>query len=289
MSNNTILDNDNKLTVSEQFEKVITEPVDNQGMPDIECPRCGQVKTADRRNPHICVDCAKAENSLYTHRRMHNDWTTVAQESGIELWQQQPEETQWEYTVWLAYRDSYPGKKPSYRAVAEQLGTTVNAVMKIASRWSFQMRMQAWMRYCDEVTLLQRRTEILDMNKSHIDMATSLRNKLASAIDMIEPVALKPSDIASLMRISADLERKARIDTIAQEELVHDLTSDNDNPNLKKAPTKQSDLSEVVQILMKSGALGQIAGIGIKETKTTEIALVDTKKNAASIQLDKGD
>lgn len=256
-------------------------------VPMIECPKCGQTKPRDQRSPHMCVDCAKAENSRVTYYRMHQEnWMDTAREAGLDLWVQQPGETQWEYTVWCAFRDSYPGKKPSYNDVARQLNTTYNAVSKIAQRWSFPVRMQAWMAECDRITLLQRRQEVLDMNKDHVDMAARLRQKLSSAIDQIDPMTLKPSEIASLARLAADMERKARIDTISQEEMRRELLVDTENPELKKTPTKQSDLAEVVGILMKAGALGDITTIGVKETKTTQVVVGDSNGNLSGIDME---
>ena len=254
----------------------------------IQCPRCGQYKPAHHIDQHLCVDCAKAENNRITYYRQHQtDWINKAKENGLDLWVQQPGETQWEFTVWTAYRDSYPGKKPTYSDVAKQLDTTYTVVRKIAQRWSFPVRMQAWMKYCDEITLLQRRQEILDMNKDHVDMAARLRAKLSSAIDMIDPMSLKPGEIASLARLAGDMERKARVDTIAQEEMRRDLMTDTENPELKKAPTKQSDLSEVVGILLKAGALGDITQIGVKQTETktttTQVVVQDDAGNMSSV------
>lgn len=239
----------------------------------IVCAHCGQSKPADSRDRHLCEDCVRAENSRYTYLRMHQgDWMAAAQDAGLEVWLQQPGESQWEYTVWMTYRDSYPGKKPSYSDVARQLGTTYNVVKKIAQRWTFPTRMQAWIVECDRVTMQQRRSEILAMNAEHVSMAQRLRDKLSAAIDMIEPAMLKPSDIASLAKLSADMERKARVDTEAQEDMLRELSQGVENPELKKSPTKQNDLAEVVQILMSAGALGDVTHIGVREvteTKTT--------------------
>jgi len=253
----------------------------------VQCPRCGQYKPAHHIDKHLCIDCANAENTRVTYYRQHqDDWIANAKENGIDLWSQQPGETQWEFTVWTAYRDSYPGKKPTYGDVARQLNTTYASVKKIAQRWSFQVRMQAWMKHCDDITLLQRRQEILEMNKEHVDMAAKLRAKLSTAIDSIDPYSLKPGEIASLAKLSADMERKARVDTIAQEELRRDSMIDTENPDLKKSPTKQTDLSEVVGILLKAGALGDITQIGVRQTKTTEVALVDKDGNSSSVTMD---
>lgn len=252
----------------------------------VDCPRCGQRKPAHHIDKHLCIDCVHAEDTRLTYYRQHqDDWIANAKENGLELWVQQPGETQWEYTVWTAYRDSYPGKKPSYGDVARQLNTTYNSVRKIAQRWSFQPRMQAWMKYCDDLTLQRRRQEILDMNKDHVDMAAMLRSKLSTAIEAIDPLSLKPGEIASLAKLAAEMERKARVDTIAQEELRRDSMVDTENPDLKKSPTKQSDLSEVVGILLKAGALGDITQIGVRQTNTTEIALVDNNGNSASMTM----
>ena len=256
----------------------------------ITCPRCGQVKEAHPTDKHLCVDCAHAEDTRITYYRQHQgDWIAEAKEQGLEPWLQQPGETQWEYTVWTAYRDSYPGKRPTYSSVAQQLETTYNVVKKISQRWSFPARMQLWMAECDRITMLQRRDEILTMNKEHVDMASRLRAKMSIAIDKIDPALLKPGELASLMRLSTDLERKARIDTLAQEDLRKDLVVDNTNPDLKKKQTNQGDLKEVLDILMKAGALGSITTIGVKETTTTTrevVARDDAGSTATLLQED---
>lgn len=269
-----------------------TDIVDNvdQGdevVPLIKCPRCGQDKPQARRSPHMCVDCEKAENNRVTYYRQHQDnWMDVAKEAGLDLWVQQPGETQWEFTIWTAYRDSYPGKRATYSEVAQQLNTTYTVVKKVAQRWSFPVRMQAWMQECDKITLLQRRQEVLDMNKDHVDMAARLRQKLSVAIDQIDPALLKPGEIASLAKLATEMERKARIDTIAQEEMRRDMLTDTENPELKKSPTKTNDLSEVVGILLKAGALTGLEGVGIRKTETTEVVIKAPNETIEVIQED---
>ena len=272
---------------NDKCEVIIPVDQGEEVVPMIKCPRCGMLKAQAQKSPHMCVDCEKAENNRVTYYRMHQDnWVDTAKEAGLDLWVQQPGETQWEYTVWTAYRDSYPGKKPTFGDVARQLNTTYNVVKKIAQRWSFQVRMQAWMKYCDDITLLQRRQEILDMNKDHVDMAAKMRAKLSAAIDRINPAELKPGEIASLARLAADMERKARVDTIAQEEMRREMMVDTENPELKKSPTKANDLSEVVGILLKAGALGDITTIGVKETKTTQVVVGDSEGNLSGIEME---
>lgn len=242
----------------------------------ITCRQCGQQKPVSRRTPNWCVDCERAYNNRYSFMRQHNaDWMEVAKDNGIELWERQPSETQLEWSIWLAYRDSYPGSKPSYKGVAEKVGSTYDFVKGVASRWSFQLRMQAWIAECDRITLAQRRQEVLDMNADHISMASKLRAKLHTAIDNIDPLELKPGELNSLMKTMAELERKAHTDTIAVEAMRSEGFVDADNPELKKSPTKQGDLGEVLSILLKAGALGDMNSLGVRttETKVTEVVM----------------
>jgi len=246
----------------------------------IKCPRCSMEKPRDSRDRHICVDCARVENNRYHYQRMNQgDWMAAAKDADLAVWLQQPGETQWEYTIWVAYRDSYPGKKPSYGDVAVQLNTTIDVVRKVAQRWTFPARMHAWMSECDRITMEQRRAEILNMNADHISMAQRMRDKLSVAIDCINPETLKPSELASLMKLATDLERKARTDIVEQEAQRADVMLE--NPEIKRSPTKQGDLGEVVKILLNAGALGTVTQIGVKETTTREVIAVDGTGNVA--------
>ena len=231
----------------------------------IKCRRCGQEKTPHKTNRHLCEDCVKAENNRISYYRYHNfNWIDVAKEAELELWERQPAETDREWQIWLAYRDMYPSKRPSYREVAEQLGTTVAVVKKVAARWDFPVRLQAWAKYVDNLILKQRQQEILDMNKKHIEMAQALNEKLAIAINAIDPYELAPKDIKGLLQLSTELERKARLNN--PDMIRPELTDD--NPDLKESPTKVEDLSEVLDILVKANVFKTI---GVKQT--TEIVV----------------
>lgn len=256
----------------------------------VVCPRCSRAGVEmDSGNPHLCVDCVKAENSRYSYLRQHQeDWMEIAAASGLQVWEQQPRETQWEFTVWTAYRDAYPGKRPSYGDVAVQLSTTRGVVGKIAQRWTFQARMQAWIAECDRVTLAQRRQEMLDMNAGYIDISKTLREKLTTAVDSIVPELLKPGEIATLLKTAAELERKAQVDNVSQRELMGDLNKDAENPNLKKGMTKKDDLGDVVKILAEAGVLGSITQIGVRQTTTTEVLAKTNDKEVLVVDDDSG-
>ena len=104
------------------------------------------------------------------------------------------------------------------------------------------------------------------MNKKHIEMAQALNEKLATAINAIDPYELAPRDIKGLLQLSAELERKARLNSpdVLRPELA------DENPYLKESPTKTEDLKEVLDILVKANVFKTI---GVRQTKTTEIVV----------------
>jgi len=191
----------------------------------------------------------------------------VAKEADLELWERQPGETDWEYTVWMHYRDQYPGKKPSYRDVAEALGTSVAAVRKISSRWSFVARMQAWSKHVDDITLAERRDQIKRMNETHVRLAEKISLKLEKAIDNLDPVGMTAKEINGLFKTMAEVERKARLDQSAAAQGV----ADDNTPEVKKTTTPTDQLEDVVAILAKTGVL---QNIGVRQTTTTTTEVV---------------
>ena len=239
----------------------------------IDCPKCGRTGVeANGIDMHLCRRCADAESKRITYyKKSNSDWLEIAKESGVDEWLQQPGESQWEYSVWCAFRDSYPGKRPTYQAVALQMQTTHSVVKGIASRWTFPVRMQLWMQHVDAITLTQRHQEILDMNKQHIDMAKRLNDKISKSIDSIDPYGLKPSELNSLMKTAAELERKARLDVISQEsQMAEEITGVASGAVAKKTEKQQTDedMKEIVDILAKAGVLD-----GITIEKTTKVTV----------------
>lgn len=228
------------------------------------CRICGQDKEVNANDE--CVECMKVErNRVASFKRLNAGWVEVAKEADIPLWERQPVETDREWQIWLAYRDCYPSKRASYREVAMEHNIPYGTVKQAASKWDFPMRMQAWAKRCDELTMAQRQKEILEMNKKHVDMATDLNNKIAIAIGNIDPEALTPREIKELLKLSSELERKARLDTPVIYKPDYD-----ENKELRHAPTNSGDLKEVLSILSKAGVL-DAKNIGLKQT--TEIVV----------------
>lgn len=236
----------------------------------ITCKRCSLEKPAHKTSRHLCDDCVKAEDNRVSFYRTQNfNWMELAKEIDLEVWERQPNETDLEWSVWLAYRDAYPGRKPSYRQVAEDLTTSINAVRKVGNRWTFPARMQAWAKYVDDLTLKQRTEEIVSMNARHINMADAINSKLEKAIHMIDPSTLSPADIKGLYKTATEIERKARLETPVE---TGASIGEDENPNLKKTDVKSSDIQEILSVLNGAGLL---KNAGVRQTVTTEVVVKD--------------
>lgn len=233
------------------------------------CPRCSMDKEEFKKG--MCVDCKRAENNAVSYQRRHNNWVELAEESGLELFERQPGETDGEFAVWMCYRDMYPSAKPNLREVAEKLGKTHGAVREVSRVWKFATRMQAWVKHIDSASVAQKRQEILEMNKQHMDMAATLNEKLARAIANIDPMTLSPKEINAFMKTASELEKKARVDQYNLEVSGNpNGQMQDDNPELKKATVKSGDINEILQILSGTGMLHNA---GVRQTVTTEVVV----------------
>lgn len=235
----------------------------------MKCKACGLEKVAVDKSG-LCKDCVKTNKAREKSLAKQNyNWIEVAKENEINLWDRQPGETDREYAAWMLYRDMYPAAKPTYSAVAQTLGVERGAITTIGTKWSFQARIQAWAKNVDELLMKNRQKDIVDMNKRHIDLAAKINEKLETAVDNIDPYNMKPGELATLMKMSTEMERKARTDAV---EVAAPNVSDDVNPNLKKSVTKTEDIAEIAKILMSTGIINP-STLGIKQTTTTEVVV----------------
>lgn len=235
----------------------------------MQCITCGLEKpTVDKSG--ICPDCKKVTRQHDRSMAKQNyNWIELAKENEIELYDRQPGETDHDYRMWMMYRDMYPLVKPTYSAVANTLGVERSSVANVGAKWSFPTRMQAWIKFCDKELLKSRQQDIVDMNAKHVSMAKRINEKLEIAIDNIDPYAMKPGELSGLMKMSTELERKARLDVTSVDAVSVD---DGLNANLKNNETKTDDINEILKILQSTGMLGA-HGVGVKQTTTTEVVV----------------
>lgn len=249
------------------------------------CAHCGRTGVIrSRSNKHMCVECERAwHNRMHALRDTNRDWMTIAKQAGLELWERQPGETQWEYEIWQCYRDQYPQQKPSLADVARTLALPRNVVNTVATRWQYVTRLQSWIRSVDIKLVNDRRQAIADMHTAHLDLARKMSEKASEALKCLDASTMSAKDITSMLKTMVDIENKARLDQLQNDEKLAEVNSAAENPNLKTVESKQSDLGEIVGVLAAAGVLGDITRIGVKSGhgNTEVVAEVNRQQNEA--------
>lgn len=129
----------------------------------------------------------------------------------MELWERQRKESGPRWEAFQAYRDMPPGKR-SLQKTADGLGKSLRILAKWSKEDKWQERCEAFDRYLDAQATAKRIEGIADMNKRHINVAEQILEKAAQGLEYINPVEIKPSDVAKLVDTAAKLERLARGD-----------------------------------------------------------------------------
>lgn len=231
------------------------------------CADCGITGIENRspKDPLFCNACYKkrSTNSALA-QRTNEGWQEQSEALGLALYERQPEETDLEWFIWNTYRSYYPLKMPTWTALAKKCNCAVATVTRTAQRWSFKARMIAWAHVTDDTIQEQRITAIKAMNEKQLSMSQRLQSKLSDAIDQLDPALLRPGEIATLMKLSTDLERK--IQTYVDDKV--DSTAQS-TKTAAKPKTKAEDLQEVMSILQDTGVMpGGKKVVGV-EHKTT--------------------
>lgn len=232
---------------------------------DWKCEKCGTEVNPSAKNPKLCRSCAAVDKQVTSlAKKTNSDWMEIAKDLGLELFERQPEETDTEWRIWDAYRSLYPAKLPTYKELSELVGMSQSTVVKAAQRWSYKVRMVNWARYADASIQEKRIVAIKDMNEKHLSMATTITDKLKTALEGLQPELLKPGEIVNLFKVATELERKA---TTYVDEKVDNVVVESGASS--KELTKPEDISEIVGILQAAGVLNN-KNIGVKMTTTTE-------------------
>jgi transcription elongation factor Elf1 len=224
--------------------------------------RCSKCKTVDltlkSSDKRYCINClaTEAQNSSLA-KKTNSNWMDEAEELGLSIFERQPEETDNEWRVWVAYRSYYPNKLPTWTELANSVNMSVATVIRAAGRWSFKVRIIAWSKFTDESIQEKRIAAIKEMNEKQLGMAQTIQSKLAKAIELITPETLRPGEIVNLFKIATELERRI---TVYVDEKVESSVIGNKNNQVNL--TKAEDINDVIAILQKTGLLeGKTIGI----------------------------
>jgi len=237
------------------------------------CRKCGSTQNQSKEDNTICSLCAvKDTQNTALAKKTNDNWMEEAKELGIEAFERQPAETDTEWRIWTEYRSYYPMKLPTYSELAAKTGYAVATVVKAAQRWSYKVRLIDWARYTDADIQERRIESIRDMNERQLKMTDSLQTKLETAIESLNVTTLKPSELATLFKLTTDLERK--IKTYVETPVVQSGVAEGGNKN--NTLTKAENIDEIIKILQKTGVMDSRT-IGIEQS--TKIVFKDGEKN----------
>lgn len=237
------------------------------------CVKCGQTGVpSSPTNRRICLSCDRAMSKRYAVERKKNDgWQEISVQQGLELWERQPSETSLEWQIWQRYCSYYPGRIPPLTHIAQELQLSPYVVSTAAQRWNYKVRIQAWARHTDALTVQTRVDAVKEMHQEHISLAKMVNQKLRVAIEQLNPALMKPSEIASLLKVSSELEKKAQ--THVDEKVPNEGLAS--GAHREEKLTKREDVNEVISVLGSLGLLGggPLGPIGIKTTTETQIVV----------------
>ena len=239
------------------------------------CKGCGKTFgiDCDRSNAdrEYCSSCASsARGRVQQGKRDNEGWLEMALEEGIPLWEQQPNESNEEYSLWVCYMQLWPGVRPTVTRVAEACEVSASTVQRAYNKWTWGARLQAWIREVTAERTAQLRESRRRMVDEHVSMGEAMRAKAMQAIEAFDPYDVTPNELVSILKETQRLESTARdmLDSVEQA-----VASDVDGYVSVEAPAglfseeqpslsatnhrglSQQGIREVVDILSAAGVL----------------------------------
>lgn len=105
------------------------------------------------------------------------------------------------------------------------------------------------------------------MNRQQLEQARMLRAKVTEALDYLDPATLKPNELATLMKLANEQERRI---VEAVPEKVEGQAAITSDAAAESRRTDAANVNEILSIMAAAGALGKnILGVE-KQTVTTE-------------------
>jgi len=142
----------------------------------------------------------------------------------VNPWDRQPGETARAWEAFTTYRDDGPAR--SLRRTADRLGKSHSLIEGWSVRWAWVSRCAAWDEDQERARAVELAQARRDATRRHVDLATAALERVATALEDLDPEALAPSDLIRWLDIAVRVERQAlgmpdRIDLAATSNPVH--------------------------------------------------------------------
>ena len=128
----------------------------------------------------------------------------------VELWERREGETNKQFEAFCVYRDL--GIDRTQRKVSEQLRKSEALISRWASINNWTERVRAYDDEQDRLNRIAQQKEIAQMRKRHAGIASKMLETAQAALEVIDPLDVKPNDISRLVEVASKLERISRGD-----------------------------------------------------------------------------
>ncbi|MFU8873186.1 hypothetical protein [Micromonospora sp. SL4-19] len=122
-------------------------------------------------------------------------------------WDRQRGEPEKAYGYFTLYRNL--GRTRTVAKVAEQVHKSRDYLHKLATRWKWVQRAQAWDREEDRLYAEGLAEQRRDMARRHARVASALQAKLVARLQTLDASKLTPGDVARWLEVSTRVERLA--------------------------------------------------------------------------------
>lgn len=133
------------------------------------------------------------------------------------LWERQPKESEQAWEAFLTYRDMEPPRK--VQAVADKLSKSRQQITKFKSAWFWDDRVRAYDNEIQKEALAKAVSERRKMNERHINFAMRFQKAALEALEQLDPSDLSFKDIREAVKLSTEIERRARGELIGEYEV----------------------------------------------------------------------
>ena len=137
-------------------------------------------------------------------------------------WQRKQGETGPAFEAFCQYRDMPYMEEPTGRSLAkvgQKLGKSVSLMERWSTAHDWQERCRDYDNEIQKQEFEARKLAVKKMQKEHISLAGQLADKAKAALEKMEPEEMKPRNVLDFLKLSMELERRARFELLADSEL----------------------------------------------------------------------
>lgn len=143
------------------------------------------------------------------------------------VWDRQSGEPARDYAAFRIYRD-HPPTQRSFDRTAQDSGLSEDACRKLAQRWGWQDRAEAWDDACHHLDDQERLEAIRDMHRVHRSAGRKAVAKAVVALDALPTSSMDAGQIVRMLSLGAKLERDTLVVSVEELQGIEDFEDEAD-------------------------------------------------------------